>query len=174
MRVRRRAWLRSISRWAIGSGVACASRPALAGSTPGRPATAPSLTPPAPERAQEALRSILQEFAEGRPIEMNSGRVRLEIDPLVENGNSVPVRVVVRSAMTPQDHVQGILILAPRNPQPQVARFHLGPHNGRAEVATRFRMAESQSVQALVRCSDGSVLHAQVEVIVTLAACLES
>ena len=66
------------------------------------------------------------------------------------------------------------LVLAPRTPQPRVAIFHLGPHGGRAEVATRFRMAESQAVLALAQCSDGSVHEARAEVIVTLAACLET
>jgi sulfur-oxidizing protein SoxY len=103
-----------------------------------------------------------------------SSRIQLDIDPLVENGNSVPVRVRVQSAMTPSEHVMRILILAPRNPQAQVAVFHLGPHSGRAEVATRFRMAESQTVRALALCSDGSVHETRAEVIVTLAACLET
>ncbi len=103
----------------------------------------------------------------------DASRLQLEIDPLVENGNSVPVRVRVQSAMTSQEHVTRILLLAPRNPQALVAEFHLGPHSGRADVSTRFRMAESQTIRALARCSDGSVLVAQAEVIVTLAACLE-
>jgi sulfur-oxidizing protein SoxY len=52
-------------------------------------------------------------------------------------------------------------------------RFHLGPANGRAEVATRIRLATSQHVVALARLSDGSVWQHGVDVLVTLAACIE-
>lgn len=138
-----------------------------------------ALTGLAPRSAQADPRDALlaqtiRNFVGSGSRVLASTRLQLEIDPLVENGNSVPVRVRVQSSMTPSDHVTRILILAPRNPQPQVAVFHLGPHSGRAEVATRFRMAESQTVLALAHCSDGTVHEARAEVIVTLAACLET
>ena len=102
-----------------------------------------------------------------------TGRVRLEIAPLVENGNAVPITVEVESPMTAADHVREIAVFTEKNPQLEVARFHLGPHNGRAEVATRIRLATSQNVVALARMSDGSVWQHSVAVLVTLAACIE-
>jgi sulfur-oxidizing protein SoxY len=101
------------------------------------------------------------------------GRVRLAIDTLVENGNVVPVSVSVDSPMTVAEHVQRIALFTENNPQPEVAVFHLGPRNGRATVATRMRLATSQHVIALAQLSDGSVWRHSVEVVVTLAACLE-
>ena len=127
-----------------------------------------------PDAAAVRLNAALQAFSQGRPITAAQDRLSIEIDALVENGNSVPVRIRAVSPMTPEDHVQRMLLLAPRNPQPQVALFHLGPYSGRAEVATRFRMAESQTLIALAAHSDGRIFSAQVEVIVTLAACLEN
>jgi sulfur-oxidizing protein SoxY len=126
------------------------------------------------DAARERLDAAIQAFSQGRPLLTDSGRLRIEIDALVENGNSVPIRVKAMSPMTETDHVQRIVILAPRNPQPQVALFHLGIHSGRAEVATRFRMAESQTIQALALFSDGRIHRAQADVVVTLAACLEN
>jgi sulfur-oxidizing protein SoxY len=76
--------------------------------------------------------------------------------------------------MTPTDHVQEIMLLNERNPGRELARFQLSPANGRAEVSTRVRLATSQHLVALARMSDGSVWQHTVEVVVTLAACIES
>ena len=127
-----------------------------------------------PDAAAMRLNAALQAFSQGQPIMAAQDGLSIESDALVENGNSVPVRLRAVSPMTPENHVQRMLLLAPRNPQPQVAVFHLGPYSGRAEVATRFRMAESQTLIALAAHSDGRILRTQAEVIVTLAACLEN
>jgi sulfur-oxidizing protein SoxY len=101
------------------------------------------------------------------------GRVTLDIASLIDNGNVVPVTVQVQSPMTAADHVQRIALFTEQNPQPEVAVFHLGPRNGRAHVGTRMRLANSQTVTALALLNDGSVWRARVDVIVTLAACIE-
>jgi sulfur-oxidizing protein SoxY len=119
----------------------------------------------------EALQAAVAAFSGGRVP--RDGRVLLGIDTLVENGNAVPVSVTVESPMTAADHVQRIGIFTLQNPQPEVAVFHLGPRSGRAQVATRMRMATSQPVLALALMNDGSVWRHSVEVVVTLAACLE-
>jgi sulfur-oxidizing protein SoxY len=129
-----------------------------------------TLAPPAgatPEALAAAIRELVGE-AEPRP-----GRVRLEIPPLVENGNAVPVSVAVDSPMTATDHVRLIAIFNERNPQPQVAVFRLGPRAGRAVVQTRMRLATSQRVVAVAGLSDGGFWSASADVIVTLAACVE-
>jgi sulfur-oxidizing protein SoxY len=110
-------------------------------------------------------------FAQGQPV--RTGRVELEIAELVDNGNTVPVRVRVDSPMTAADHVQQIAIYSDRNPQRDVAVFTLGPRAGRAQVSTRMRLATSQQVSAVARMNDGSVWVATVDVIVVLAACIE-
>jgi sulfur-oxidizing protein SoxY len=101
------------------------------------------------------------------------GRVKLEVPPLVENGNAVPLAVSVESPMTAADHVRAIHVFTEKNPLPDVASFHLGPRSGRARVATRIRLADTQTVVAIGELSDGTFWSAQADVVVTLAACLE-
>ena len=100
--------------------------------------------------------------------------VTLDLPVLADNGHAVPLRVSVASPMTPADHVTRIWLLSPRNPVTRMAVFHLGPWSGRAEVATRVRLAGTQSVVALARLSTGAFLYAQAEVVVTESACLDA
>jgi len=99
--------------------------------------------------------------------------VTLAIPPLVENGNSVDVRVAVESPMTEQNHVRWIHLIADKNPFPDMARLHLGPRAGRAEIATTLRLAQSQTVTAVAALSDGRFALAEADVVVTLSACID-
>jgi sulfur-oxidizing protein SoxY len=101
------------------------------------------------------------------------GRVTLDIAPLVDNGNAVPISVRVASPMTEADHVREIAVFNARNPQREVLRCELSAANGRAEVSSRIRLATSQQLVAVARLSDGSLWQQRVEVLVTLAACIE-
>ncbi len=103
-----------------------------------------------------------------------SGRITIDVAPLVDNGNAVPITLRIDSPMSAADHVREIALFNERNPQRDIARWQLGPANGRAEVSTRIRLATSQQLAALARLSDGSVWQQRVDVIVTLAACVES
>jgi sulfur-oxidizing protein SoxY len=100
--------------------------------------------------------------------------VRLDLPALADNGHVVPLRVSVDSPMTAAEHVTRIWLLSPRNPVTRMAVFHLGPWSGRAEVATRVRLAGTQSVVALARLSNGEFRYAQTEVVVTESACLDA
>jgi len=104
---------------------------------------------------------------------VQEGRVRLDVPPLIDNGNAVPLAVEVDSPMTEADHVKAIHIFTERNPQPNVLTAHLGPRAGRARVATRARIADTGTVVAIAQMSDGSFWSHSVKVIVTLSACLE-
>jgi sulfur-oxidizing protein SoxY len=75
--------------------------------------------------------------------------------------------------MTAKDHVKTINIFNERNPQPNIARFHLGPRAGKADISARIRLSDSQNVIAIAELSDGTFWQHEVSVIVTLAACLE-
>src|ERR1700709_1137013 len=63
---------------------------------------------------------------------VKTGKVKLDIPPLVENGNTVPMTVSVTSPMTAEDHVRSIHVFVEKNPQPNVGNFVLGPRAGRA------------------------------------------
>lgn len=104
---------------------------------------------------------------------VNPGKVTLELPPLVENGNAVPLSVRVESPMTPAEHVKAVHVFSEKNPRPEVASFYLGPLAGRASVATRIRLADTQDVVAICEMSDGSFWSDRANVVVTLAACIE-
>lgn len=101
------------------------------------------------------------------------GEVTLDVARLVENGNAVPVTVTVESPMTAAGHVRRIALFNEKNPQAEVAVFHLGPRSGLARVSTRIRLATSQRVAAVAELSDGTFRSAEASVVVTLAACIE-
>lgn len=105
--------------------------------------------------------------------QVRHGRVKLDLPPLIDNGNTVPLSVEVESPMTAADHVKAIHIFTERNPQPYVLTAHLGPRAGRARIATRARIADTGTVTAIAQMSDGSFWSDSVKVIVTLSACLE-
>ena len=104
---------------------------------------------------------------------IRTGRVDLEIPPLVENGNSVVMKVAVESPMTEQDFVRAIHIVAEGNPLPNVVSFQLSHRSGRAVVTTRVRLNDSQRVWAIAQMSDGSFWQGHASTLVTLAACTE-
>ena len=120
-----------------------------------------------PTMLASAIRNVVGEA----PI--RTGKVKLDVPPLVENGNTVPMTVSVTSPMTPEDHVKSIHVFNEKNPQPNIGNFYLGPHAGRAQVSTRIRLADSQKVVAIARLSDDTFWLASVDVVVTLAACTE-
>lgn len=104
---------------------------------------------------------------------VNKGRVSLDIPPLVENGNTVPLTVVVESPMTASDHVTEIHVFNEKNPQPYIIAAHLGPRAGKARLSTRVKLSDSQKVTAIARMNDGSFWSDSVDIIVTIAACVE-
>ncbi|MDH4391408.1 MAG: SoxY-related AACIE arm protein [Aquabacterium sp.] len=129
------------------------------------------LRPVAAVSAAPTLQAVERQWAAGKPV--TEGRVLLDIAPLVENGNVVPISVVVDSPMTAADHVVEIVVFNERNPQRDVVRFSLSPASGKAQVQTRIRLATSQQLVALARLRDGSQWSHHVDVLVTLAACIE-
>ena len=104
---------------------------------------------------------------------VTSGKVKIGVPPLVENGHLVPLTVNVDSPMTEADHVKAIHVFTERNPLPEMASFFLGPRAGRASVSTRVRMADTQNVVAIAQMNDGSFWSDTAFLIVTVAACLE-
>src|SRR4029450_8647472 len=108
-----------------------------------------------PAAMQEAIRKVVGS------ARVNPGRVKLDLPPLSENGNTVPLSVSAESPMTAADHVKALHVFNEKNQQPDVASFSFGPP------------AATQTVVAICEMSDGSFWSASVNVVVTLAACLE-
>jgi sulfur-oxidizing protein SoxY len=129
-----------------------------------------ALLPPA--RADEAeMRAAMAEFTGG--AQAIRGRVSMQIPPLVENGNSVRLSVLVESPMTAADHVRAIAVFNERNPQPHVITARLSHLSGLPMLVTNIRLATSQRLWAVAQMSDGTFWSDSVQVVVTLAACVE-
>lgn len=93
--------------------------------------------------------------------------------PLVsEDGSAVPLTVSVDSAMAADSFIESIQIFATGNPNPEVVDFYLTPRVGKAEVSTRIRINESQTIWAVARSNTGAVWVAQKDVRVTVGGCL--
>ncbi|HXF53434.1 MAG TPA: thiosulfate oxidation carrier protein SoxY [Hyphomicrobiaceae bacterium] len=114
---------------------------------------------------QQLLKRIL---GDATPTE---GRIALELPEIAENGNTVPFNVSVESRMTESDHVKAIHLISTANPQPAVATFRFTPASGKASVASRMRLAQTQDVVALAELSDGKFLMARQAVRVTIGGC---
>ena len=123
------------------------------------------------EATPEMMATAIRTVTGGAPVQ--TGKVKLDIPPLVENGNSVPMTVSVTSPMTPTDYVKSIHVFNEKNPQPNLGNFYLGPRAGRAQISTRVRLADSQKIVAIAKLSDGSFWSVSADAVVTLAACTE-
>jgi sulfur-oxidizing protein SoxY len=134
-------------------------------------AGAVTVVPFATHATPEALAAVIKEVTGGAPL--REGKVTLDIPPLVENGNAVPLTVKVDSPMTDDDHVKAIHVFNEKNPQPHVFNARLGPRNGKAVISTRIKLADAQKVVAIAETSKGEFFSASADVIVTIAACIE-
>jgi sulfur-oxidizing protein SoxY len=127
------------------------------------------LAPVRPARATPAqVAALIAELVgEGG---LHDGRVKLDLPVMVENGNSVGMTVSVDA---PVGQVRSIDVFAEGNPLPHVVRIQFGPHAGAARFATRIRLATSETVIAVAKLADGSCWRDSVDLLVTLAACIE-
>ena len=93
------------------------------------------------------MAAAIKEVTGDAPIRDRQGEARHPA--LVENGNAVPLTVSVESPMSEADHVKAIHVFNEKNPQPHVFDARLGPRNGRAVIATRIKLTNSQKVVAI-------------------------
>jgi len=100
-----------------------------------------------------------------------AGGVTIELPQIAENGNSVPIALTVDAA---PGQVRRIVLVATGNPFPLAAEYKFGPRSGKAEVATRIRLARSQVVAAVAELADGSLWQTSGEITVTAGACAEN
>jgi sulfur-oxidizing protein SoxY len=130
-----------------------------------------SLTPVPAAATPASMRAAIKKVVGEAPLK--KGKLKIDLPPLIENGNAVPLVLSCDSPMTAEDHVKAMHVFTEKNPQPNVISIQLGPRAGRASVSTRIRLADTQKVVAIAQMSDGSFWSEEIEVVVTLAACLE-
>ena len=120
-----------------------------------------------PAMLEAAIREVVGES------DLKKGKVTLDVPPLVENGNAVPITIVVDSPMSGTDYVKAIHVFNEKNPQPHVISIRLGLRAGKARVATRIKLADAQRVVGVAEMNDGSFWTGEANVVVTIAACVE-
>ena len=97
-----------------------------------------------------------------------TGRIKMELPQIAENGNTVPMGFEVESPMTESDYVKAVHIFAEKNPNPNVATFRFTPESGKAKISTRMRLLKTQHIVAVAEMSGGSVYQVTKTVKVTL------
>lgn len=123
---------------------------------------------PAARASDADMQAAIQAFTRGQaPAKPAPGALRIEIAALVENGNAVPVML---ASSTP---VVALALFTPGNPEPEVLHARFSPDCPRHEFSTRIRLARSQQIVAVAQAADGRCWQTAVDVIVTLAACVE-
>ena len=123
---------------------------------------------PAAATPQEAA-EVIAKFTGGKTAE--KGKITIDLPEIAENGNTVPLTITVESPMTADDHVSDIIVVAEGNPRPGLATFHLSPLSGRAEAATRIRLAATQNIVVVAKTSKGQFYTQQKPVKVTIGGC---
>lgn len=121
-----------------------------------------------PRASPRQVADLIHAITGATPIQ--TGKVKLDLPVLVENGNAVSMTIHVDA---PAGSVRALHVFADGNPLPDVLRLRFGPASGAPRIATRIRLADSQTVTALTELADGSFWQDRVELLVTLAACLE-
>lgn len=124
-----------------------------------------------PALADEAALAgaIREQIGAAQPEE---GGIALRVPATAENGGQVPVTILVESPQTAAQHVTAIHVFATRNPTPGVTSFRLTPTLARAEVQTRIRLAENQTIIVLAQMNDGRVRRVSAEIRVATGGCL--
>lgn len=121
----------------------------------------------APEDMELELKKLVGSAA------VRTGRVKVEMPELSENGNATSLSVSVESPMTAANHVKAVHIFSEKNPVAYIARFGIGPRAGRAKVSTSIRVADSQTITVVAEMSDGSFWKGTAQTEVTTPACID-
>lgn len=123
-------------------------------------------------RAQAGVKEAADQIAKftGGKSAM-SGKISIELPEIAENGNTVPLQVTVDAPMAADNYVSEVMVVAEGNPNPGVATFHFSPMSGKAEAATRIRLAATQNIVVVAKTSKGEFFTGQKAVKVTIGGC---
>lgn len=100
------------------------------------------------------------------------GGILIDLPLVSEDGSAIDLGLSVDRPMTPESYVAELHVFADRNPSPEVADFYFSPLSGRAAIATRIRLNESQTVGVIAKLNTGEVIAASRSVVVTVSGCL--
>ncbi len=99
--------------------------------------------------------------------------MRLTLPRLADNGFAVPMKLAVDGPFASGAHVRAIHLFSETNPVPDMAVFEFPVPCARVEIDSRIRLAGTQHIVAIAVLADDTLLAAAVEVVVTLAGCMD-
>jgi sulfur-oxidizing protein SoxY len=137
----------------------------------GASAAAFAIAPAAQVEAQtveKAMAEIARFTGGAEPLR---ARVDLDLPAIAENGNAVPISIVIESPMTPEAYVERLIIVTTANPYARALGASFTPASGRAELTTRIRLAATQEIFAVAKMSDGTFYIDSKTVKVTVGGC---
>lgn len=102
---------------------------------------------------------------------LESGKIKLDVPEIAENGLVVPINVEVESPMTEQDYVKAVHVFADGNPLPGVVSYKFTPACGKASASTRMRLAQTQNIVCIAEMSNGNLHMAKANIKVTIGGC---
>jgi sulfur-oxidizing protein SoxY len=100
-----------------------------------------------------------------------SSRVQLKMPSVFPTGYTVPMDIVIDTAMTDTNHVRSVRVFAPENPILEVVGFNFMPGRSAPRVSTRVRLAKPQFIVAIAEMNDGLLLANKVWVDVATDGC---
>ena len=100
-----------------------------------------------------------------------SGAV-LELEPLSDTGNAVPVGVRLQAPVGLT--IQSFTLYAPDNPVSQLISITLGTPASHYSFDTRVRLGASQDIWLVATLSDGSLLGHHAPTVLTSSACFDA
>ncbi len=100
------------------------------------------------------------------------GQLELDMPSVSEDGSAVPMTVRIDQPMTADEYIESIRVFATGNPNYEVVDFYMTPMLGRAEVSSRIRVNESQTLYAVAHSNTGEVYVTSTDVRVTVGGCL--
>ncbi|MGL5167448.1 MAG: thiosulfate oxidation carrier protein SoxY [Afipia sp.] len=102
---------------------------------------------------------------------LESGKIKLDVPEIAENGLVVPINVEVESPMTDSDYVKAVHVFADGNPLPGVVTYKFTPACGKASASTRMRLAQTQNIVCIAEMSNGNLHMAKANIKVTIGGC---
>jgi sulfur-oxidizing protein SoxY len=150
----------------VSTSLALTRRTALAGSLA---VFAAALAPRLAHADAKAVEAELKKLFGDKPI--GSGKIKLDVPEIAENGLVVPVTVDVESPMTDADFVKTVHVFADGNPLPGIVSYTFTPACGKASASTRMRLAQTQNIICVAEMSNGALHMAKAEVKVTIGGC---
>ncbi len=130
---------------------------------------AAALAPRLAQADAKAVEAELKKLFGDKPI--GSGKIKLDVPEIAENGLVVPITVDIESPMTEADFVKSVHVFADGNPLPGIISYTFTPACGKASASARMRLAQTQNIVCVAEMSNGALHMAKAEVKVTIGGC---